>query len=82
MKRLLAMASTMLILVACANKEKNADATGTFEATETVLSAEQNGTLLEFQVSEADNISPGQEPSARPRSWCNDHDGVQLGQCG
>ena len=61
MKRLLAMASTMLILVACANKEKNADATGTFEATETVLSAEQSGTLLEFQVSEADNVSPGQE---------------------
>ena len=61
MKRLLAMASTMLILVACANKEKNADATGTFEATETFLSAEQSGTLLEFQVSEADNISPGQE---------------------
>lgn len=61
MKQLLAMAGIVLILTACANKEKNYDATGTFEATETVLSAEQSGTLLEFNVNEGDNLSSGQE---------------------
>ena len=61
MKQLLAMAGTVLILTACANKEKDYDATGTFEATETVLSAEQSGTLLEFNVNEGDNLSSGQE---------------------
>lgn len=61
MKQLLAMAGTVLILTACANKEKNYDATGTFESTETILSAEQSGTLLDFNVSEGGNVSPGQE---------------------
>ena len=46
---------------ACGNKEKEYDATGTFEATETTMYAEQSGTLLTFSVNEGDNINQGQE---------------------
>lgn len=46
---------------ACSDKEKEYDATGTFEATETTVFAEQSGTLLTFDINEGDNIAPGQE---------------------
>lgn len=49
------------LLVACGNKEKAYDATGTFEATETVVSAEQSGMLLTFSVSEGDQVAAGTE---------------------
>ena len=61
MKKLLLMAGAVLMLGACGNEEKEYDATGTFEATETIVSAEQSGTLLAFSVSEGDNIAQGQE---------------------
>ncbi len=46
---------------ACGNEEKEYDATGTFEARETTVSAEQSGTLLTFNISEGDNLKSGQE---------------------
>lgn len=61
MKRIIALASAALIVGACSDKEKEYDATGTFEATETTLFAEQSGTLLTFDINEGDNIAPGQE---------------------
>ena len=61
MKKLLLMAGAVLMLGACGNEEKEYDATGTFEAIETIVSAEQSGTLLAFSVSEGDNIAQGQE---------------------
>lgn len=61
MKRIIALASAALILGACSDKEKEYDATGTFEATETTVFAEQSGTLLTFDINEGDNIAPGQE---------------------
>lgn len=45
----------------CSKSEKEYDATGTFEATETIVSAEQNGKLLTFTISEGDSIRTGQE---------------------
>ena len=51
----------LLLFAACGDKEKEYDATGTFEATEVTISAEQNGTLLTFAVSEGDSIVAGQE---------------------
>ena len=51
----------MLLCGACGNKEKSYDATGTFEATEVMVCAEQNGALLSLNVREGDNISMGQE---------------------
>ena len=51
----------LLLLAACGDKEKEYDATGTFEATEVTISAEQNGTLLTLSVGEGDSIVQGQE---------------------
>lgn len=55
------LAAGIFLLTACGEKTGEYDATGTFEATETTLSAEQSGTLLTFSVGEGDEISQGQE---------------------
>ena len=49
------------LIAACGEKAKDYDATGTFEATETTIYAEQSGALLNFSVSEGDSIAAGQE---------------------
>lgn len=51
----------LLLLTSCSPKEKEYDATGTFEATEVTVSAEQSGTLLRFDIDEGNNIAQGQE---------------------
>ena len=61
MKKFITMAIAALLLAACGNSEKEYDATGTFEATETTVSAEQNGTLLTFAINEGDEIEAGCE---------------------
>ena len=61
MKKFFVLASAALLLAACGNSEKEYDATGTFEATETTVSAEQNGTLLTFAINEGDEIEAGSE---------------------
>ncbi len=59
MKKILVLASAMLIMSACGNKEKEFDATGTFEATETTVSAEQTGTVLTFDIEEGNEVEAG-----------------------
>ena len=61
MKKTIFMASVALIMAACGNKEKTYDATGTFEATETTVFAEQSGALLAFHVNEGDELAMGHE---------------------
>lgn len=61
MKRIFILAGAALMLCACGNKEKEYDATGTFEATEVTVFAEQSGALLTFNASEGENVSQGQE---------------------
>ena len=61
MKKFFVLAIAALLLAACGNSEKEYDATGTFEATETTVSAEQNGTLLTFAINEGDEIEAGSE---------------------
>lgn len=61
MKKVYIIASIVLLLTACGKKEKEYDATGTFEATETTVSAEQSGTLLSFSLSEGDEVEEGRE---------------------
>lgn len=51
------MAGLMLILSACKEKERDYDATGTFEATEITVFAEQNGVLQTFDVEEGNEVS-------------------------
>ena len=57
----MALAGTALMMVACGGNEKAYDATGTFEATETTVFAEQSGALLTFSVNEGDSIGQSQE---------------------
>lgn len=61
MKKIYIIASVVLLLTACGKKEKEYDATGTFEATETTVSAEQSGTLLSFSLNEGDEVEEGRE---------------------
>ena len=49
------------MMAACRGNEKAYDATGTFEATETTVYAEQSGALLSFSVNEGDMIEAGKE---------------------
>lgn len=57
----MALAGTALMMAACGGNEKAYDATGTFEATETTVFAEQSGALLKFNVNEGDSIGQSQE---------------------
>lgn len=59
MNRLWTIIGLSAALVACSTSEKDYDASGTFEATEVVVSAEQNGRLMSFNVSEGDVIEQG-----------------------
>ena len=53
---------TLLPFIAsCGSNEKEYDATGTFEATEVTVAAEQSGALMEFDVNEGDEIALGKE---------------------
>ncbi|MCR5270227.1 MAG: HlyD family efflux transporter periplasmic adaptor subunit [Prevotella sp.] len=61
MKQSMILASVALMIAACGNNEKIYDATGTFEATETTIFAEQSGTLLTFDVNEGEAMAMGQE---------------------
>ena len=61
MKKILALAGTALMMAACGGNEKAYDATGTFEATETTVFAEQSGTLLTFGVNEGDVVEQSAE---------------------
>lgn len=45
-------------LIACGTKEVKWDATGVFEATEVVVSAEGNGNLVEFNITEGQTVEP------------------------
>ena len=51
----------LLLLASCGNSEKAFDATGTFEATEATVYAEQSGSLLTLSVGEGDTVSQGQQ---------------------
>lgn len=59
MKKRLIVAGAVLMLCACGNKEKEYDATGTFEATEVTVSAKATGELKTFNISEGQAIEQG-----------------------
>ena len=48
-----------LVSVSCSSGNDDYDATGTFEATEVIVSAEQNGRLQTFDITEGDRIDEG-----------------------
>lgn len=60
MKRNFSILSILMIsLVACDNGNGKHDASGTFEATETIISAEANGKIMSFTVNEGDQVKAG-----------------------
>ena len=61
MQKIYVLASAALIMAACGGSEKEYDATGTFEATETTVFAEQSGALLSFDVNEGDIIEAARQ---------------------
>jgi HlyD family secretion protein len=52
--------TTALFLMSCKNDKKQFDASGSFEAEETIISAEANGTLKQFTVEEGQTLQAGQ----------------------
>lgn len=63
--RLMATKSLFLVIIvcfiSCINNNHDADAYGVFEATEIIVSSENNGKLLTFHVSEGQTYEKGQE---------------------
>ena len=47
------------VLASCSNGNSKYDASGTFESDEVIVSAEQNGQLLVFNVQEGDSLAKG-----------------------
>ncbi len=48
-----------ILLAGCRPEEKPFDASGTFEATETVISSEATGTIVQFDIREGQTLDPG-----------------------
>lgn len=53
--------ATVAMMAACSTDNKDFDATGTFEATEVTVSAEQNGKLYSFDVTEGNKLNANQQ---------------------
>lgn len=49
---------SVILTISCSG-DKNIDATGTFEATEIIVSSEANGKIMQFDISEGDTIKSG-----------------------
>lgn len=60
-KKLLAALGATSLWTACSGGLPDYDATGTFEATEVLVSSEAQGKLLTFDVEEGDSLKAGQE---------------------
>lgn len=54
-----AILGATILLASCSNKQEEYNASGNFEADETIVSAEQNGQLLSFTVNEGDTLAKG-----------------------
>lgn len=60
MKKITYIVLIPFLLSACWKEEVGADATGSFETTETIVSAEANGKLMQFTVQQGDEVKAGQ----------------------
>jgi HlyD family secretion protein len=60
MKEIIKLIVLGFFLLSCSAKDERADATGSFEATETIISAEATGKLIQFTIREGDEVKAGQ----------------------
>ncbi len=58
-KSIILLTVSATILTACSSNKKDYDATGTFEATEVTLTAEQTGRIMNFDITEGQKINQG-----------------------
>jgi HlyD family secretion protein len=58
-KSIILLTVSATILTACSSSKKDYDATGTFEATEVTVSAEQTGRIMNFNITEGQKINQG-----------------------
>lgn len=70
MKKLFAIAITGLVLAACNRNKNEFDASGTFEAEETIIAAEATGAIKQFDIEEGQTLQAGQ--------WIGYIDSTQL----
>lgn len=56
MKKAIFFFGAVALLASCNKNSNNCDATGTFEATETIVYAEQNGRLLRLDIEEGETV--------------------------
>ena len=61
MQKIYVLAGLALMMASCGGNEKDYDATGTFEATETTVFAEQSGALLSFDLEEGDKMEANRQ---------------------
>lgn len=59
MKKIIIFGFSMLMLASCSNDGLEQDASGTFEATEILVSSEVDGRIMEFNVEEGDRVEAG-----------------------
>ncbi|MCX6309422.1 MAG: hypothetical protein NTY32_11530, partial [Bacteroidia bacterium] len=57
--KLFLIVPVFLLLVSCRSKKSDADASGTFEATEVIVSAQATGLISTFQVEEGQDLKAG-----------------------
>jgi len=57
MRKIILSVMAAVSLAACKNNENKFDASGTFEATEVIVSSELNGKILSFNINEGDTVS-------------------------
>jgi HlyD family secretion protein len=60
MKNILIIPVALAILVSCKNNKNKYDASGTFEAVETIVSAEATGTIKSLNIEEGQSLTQGQ----------------------
>lgn len=60
MKRILIFTIAALFLASCSNNKNEFDASGTFEAVETIIPAQANGILIQFTITEGQELKAGQ----------------------
>lgn len=60
MKEIIIFAISVMLFASCSNTKDEFDASGTFEAVETIISAQANGVLNQFTISEGQELKAGQ----------------------
>ncbi len=61
MKKIAHLILITVAIVSCTSSDQEFDATGNFEADETIVSAEANGKLVQFKIEEGQQVKAGQQ---------------------